>query len=300
VNPDRASRTALLIGRSLAFTSEDPTFAAFIPLESAALARAALAIDSRRAERILRMLSRPGLRWIVLAAEAAVLPGIQLHYALRKRFIDEVADRAIEAGVRQVVVIGAGFDSLALRLSRRPEEIVSIEVDHPATQDVKRRALAAIATSAGDLRLVAADLAAEALPDALSRARYDPTLKTLFVAEGLTMYLREEEVRALLGTFAHHAPSDSRFVWTFMEPMGDGRIAFHGSKRAFVDRWLRSRDEPFTWGIAPDRIEGFVREIGLELVRIAGAGDLRTHYLAPNGIEAPLAVGEHLCVVRRP
>jgi methyltransferase (TIGR00027 family) len=300
MTPDRASHTALLIARSLTFTSGNPELPGLVPIESAQLARAALAARSPAAARLHRWLCAPGMRWLIRTAEAVVLPGIQLHYALRKLFLDDTATRAIEDGARQVVVVGAGFDSLALRLSRRPERIACIEVDHPATQAVKRRALAAIDSLAGDLRLVPADLGRESLSDALARGRFAPSVKTLFVAEGLTMYLHEHEVKELLRTCADDAPAGSRFAWTFMEPDEDGRIAFRRSRRGFVDAWLRARGEPFTWGIDREAVAEFVRPLGLELLEIAGAAELRARFLAPLGVAPPLAIGESLCVVRKP
>lgn len=271
-----------------------------VPTESNELAWAAIAARSRRDLWLHRSLCAPLLRWTVRRVEAMVLPGIQLHYAVRKRFLDDAARRAIDDGVRQVVVVGAGFDALALRLSRRTEGPVCIEVDHPATQGLKRDALARLTDPPGDLRLVPADLSRESLTDALSRAGYDPTLRTLFVAEGLTMYLEEDAVKRLLTTCADHAPADSYLAWTFMEPTEDGRVAFRGSRRGIVDAWLRARREPFTWGIAREALAAFVRPLGFEVVDVAGDADLRARYLTGLGIDAPLAAGEVVCVLRRP
>lgn len=297
---ERDSDTALLIARSLAFSSGDPELRDLVPCDAAELAWAAIHAHPRRIVRLHRWLCRPGLRWILRGAEAAVLPGIQLHYLVRKRFIEDAASTAIAGGARQVVVVGAGLDALGVRLSRRPERPVCIEVDHPATQSVKRDALAALAAPTGDLRLVAADLAGETLAAALARGRYDPGARTFFVAEGLSMYLQEGGVERLLAACADHAPSGSCFAWTFMEPDEDGRLGFRRSRRGLVDAWLRARGEPFTWGIGRERLAAFVGSVGLEIVDVADDVELRARYLSRDRRDAALAAGEVLCVVRKP
>nr|WP_228122348.1 class I SAM-dependent methyltransferase [Saccharothrix syringae] len=99
---------------------------------------------------------------------------------------DDAVRRALDDGVRQVVV--AGYDSRAWRLAR--PGVRFFEVDHPATQADKRRR-----APAGGPRYVPVDLAADPLDRALREA-------VLFVVEGLTPYLTEPRVRALLTALA--------------------------------------------------------------------------------------------------
>ena len=300
---DRSSRTALVIAQSTLFMAGERDVTHLIPPESVELARAVLRAHSTFSAALHRVLRAPGLRSALRGVEAALLPGIQLHYVVRKRFLDDAARLALDAGARQVVVIGAGYDSLALRLSRRPEAPVCIEVDHPATGAKKRAALARLDAPTGELRLVSAELGRESLEEALHRARYDPGLTTFFVAEGLSMYLREGDVRGLLSTCAAYAPAGSRFAWTFMEPLADGSIGFRRSRRGLVDAWLRARGEPFTWGVRRDQVAEFVRPLGWEVIDMAGDEELRTRYLAGDHAgktSLALAAGEVACVLRKP
>lgn len=308
----RASRTALIIARSLAFTHGNATHRGLVPTENARLAWAALAAHNRLDALAHRALCTPGLRWTVHAAEALVLPGIQLHFAARKRFIADAVEAALADGARQVVVIGAGFDALALQLARRPERPLCIEIDHPATSAVKRTAVArlgatreatgatheAACAATGYVRFLAADLARDLLEDVLERGGYDTTVRTCFVIEGLTMYLEPQQVSSLLATCAGLAPSGSRIVCTFMEPDDDGRIAFRRSRRGFVDAWLRARGEPFTWGISRAALPDFAHDLDLDIVELVDDVDLRRHYLTGDVANATLAAGELVCVMR--
>jgi methyltransferase (TIGR00027 family) len=296
---DRASRTAVLIARSLEYTSGDRMSADLVAPESVALSKAEAADGSWLRRALESFLVRGGGRPWIGILEGAVLPGIQLHYAVRKRYIDDAVRGAIADGARQVVVIGAGLDALALRLTRRQEGVRCYEVDHPATQALKARALARIGLPA-ELFLIPADLSRRTLWDALATSGYDPRARTCFVAEGLTMYLPEEAVQCLLLTCTEHAPRGSRFVWTFMERDAEGRVAFRRSRRAVVDRWLRARGEPFMWGIAREEVPAFVEGLGLESIEIVGDGELRERYLVGWSGNPALAAGEMISVVRRP
>ena len=85
-----------------------------------------------------------------------------------------------------------------------------------------------------------------------------------------------------------------------MEPDEAGRIAFRDSRRAIVDQWLRWRGEAFTWGLTADEVAGFVASLGLDLLELVGSEDLRARYLTGRCTELPLAMGELICVVRKP
>src|SRR6185295_18876686 len=93
--------------------------------------------------------------------------------AVRARFAEEQIARAREAGVRQVVILGAGLDTYAYRSSAAPQ-VTIWEVDHPATQAWKRELLAGagIETPA-HLKFVAADLAREPLEAVLAAAAFE-------------------------------------------------------------------------------------------------------------------------------
>jgi O-methyltransferase involved in polyketide biosynthesis len=65
------------------------------------------------------------------ADSGITVPGILLHYALRKRCIAQLAREALHSGATQVVIIGAGFDALSLELQREFPDAHFWEIDHP-------------------------------------------------------------------------------------------------------------------------------------------------------------------------
>jgi methyltransferase (TIGR00027 family) len=289
------SATAELIAQSAVFLSRDPRLAPLLPAGAAELSGRFLAAGAPSKLALVRQLSHPGVRVAVTAIERAVLPGIQLHYAVRKRFIEDAARDFLAGGGAQVVVLGAGFDTLASRLAREFPDAAFVEVDHPATQQAKRRVVDA--TPARNLRLHAADLTRTTVGAALRGvAGFWPSTPTFFVLEGVTMYLSEAAVAATLRSCADAGGAGTRIAWTFMTPDHHGRIAFRRSRRGLVDAWLSARGEPFTWGISPAAVPAFLEPLRLRAVQIAGADELRARYLAPARIGDALAEGESICV----
>ena len=291
---DKPSATAYLIVRSTYLLSLDPTLSYLVSEQSAELSRRF--IQSRcRFRRSLDAITN--LSPIASALERLTIPGIRLHYALRKRYIEEIARDSLRRGTSQMAVIGAGFDTLALRLSREFTETEFFEIDHPATQREKRRVIENHHVTSDNLHFVALDIAHKNLEESLlAQTSYDPRAPTLFIAEGLLMYLSLAEVDLVFQFIREHSGRESKFAFTFVEMQEGGRIGFSESSR-MVDAWLRLRGESFKWGTGRDEIAGFLSARGFKLCEVVTAKDLRGKYLASEHLrKLPLAEGECVCV----
>src|SRR5262249_26249145 len=107
---------------------------------------------------------------------------------VRTRFIDERLEAAVRDGTRQLVILGAGFDSRAYRLGDFLRETRVFEVDRPATQERKiARVHEAVGTPPQNLQYVAVDFRHDDLGAKLTEAGYLPDQKTFFIWEGVTM-----------------------------------------------------------------------------------------------------------------
>jgi methyltransferase (TIGR00027 family) len=302
VKAERPSETALLIARAMVFLARDPAASVLVPPEAAEEYRWFLETASPLAARLAAFAGRTApLRALAYFSETFVIPGIMLHYAARKLFLEEAARAALAAGAAQVVVLGAGLDTLALRLHRERPDAVFYECDHPATQRLKRRAYEAHRRIGANLRLVELDLARTSLAEALLAAPgYRPDAATFLLAEGLTMYLQPAEMDGILAFLRAHTGDGSRFAFTFMEPQADGRIDFPGAS-PLVRPWLRRVGEPFNWGLRRAELPAWLAERGFSLCELAGAAELRQRYLAPAGLAGRrLAAGEWVALAARP
>jgi methyltransferase (TIGR00027 family) len=163
--------------------------------------------------------------------------------AARVLWFDAQVTGALDAGVDQVAVVGAGYDSRAWRFGR--DGVRFFEVDHRATQQDKVRR----APRPGPT-YVEADLATRGAAGALLQRGLDASRPVLFVVEGVTMYLGEDVVRSQLGDLASSSAAGSRLAVDFQPPRDAGtsrnrrqlrlqRLARIGSGEAFrllVDR----------------------------------------------------------------
>ena len=291
MDSSRSSATGRLIARCTLLAARDPLRGTLVPPGAEALLVAMLAADGGSAwfEFALR---HTWARTMLGLVERATLPGITTHYLARKAWIEAAVRSALVRGVTQVVVLGAGFDTLAWRLHSGLPSAEFIELDHPATQAPKRRALG----GASNFTLLAGDLYVQS-PAVLLRAcpSFSPDRLTLFIAEGLLMYFPEPQVATLLRELATLTRAPADVLFTFMAQAADGSISFRGESAA-IGWWLRRSHEPFQWGIPRERLAAFLQPLGLLVTAVAGHADLRTRILAPRGLtHLALARGECLC-----
>jgi len=160
--------------------------------------------------------------WMIRAYKLQdwLMPGQFEGFGHRKIFVQEQVEAAIEKGARQVLFTGAGFDTLCLRLAPQYPNVQFIEVDHPATSVAKTKAIAiALEDQPTNMIQIAADLGERPLSKVLSEdGRWDASLPSVIVAEGLLQYLSDEEVRKLLVEAAACTPLGSRLVFTHAKP----------------------------------------------------------------------------------
>lgn len=285
----RPSDTAILIARCTLLAASDPVRHTLVPVG---------------AEAPLSVWLAPGGAWFGFALRHAwtrtalgvlerfALPGIITHYLARKRWIEEMTRQAIDRGATQVVVLGAGFDTLAWRMHREQPDVHFFELDHPATQALKQRDQDPTVKLTG----LPADLTTDSAATALRACPAFFTNKpTLFIAEGLLMYFSEERVAALLRELVALTRPPVEMLFTFMEQAPDGSISFRNEHTA-VGWWLRWRREPFQWGITRAALPAFLQQCGLQIATLADHDVLRAQILTPPGLaHLTLARGECLC-----
>lgn len=291
---DRASATAEIIAASTLLLTHEPSTARLVAPGASQLCEALLSQGARA--RFLRWSAQ--CRWtrpIWRRLEQATHPGITSHYWLRKRWIEARVQAALVGGVRRIVVLGAGFDTLALRLAKSWPGVVWFELDHPATQSAKQKALfdAGIAVPP-TLRFVAADLARDR--KWLGDAGGEPGA-VLVVLEGLLMYFDRSTVeRLLVDQLPQLADGSLSVVFSYMVEWPDGRSGFRPASRA-VDAWLAAQRESFGWFHSPETLPQWLSGLGYSVVahasppfddRIALSEHPLTYLQGENLVEAAL------------
>ena len=136
----------------------------------------------------------------------------RMHEYLRARtaFFDRAVVNALGRGVRQVVIGGAGYDGRALRYAK--PGVRWFELDHPATQADKVERVARLNLECGHIRFIPADFTADPIAEPLLAAGLDPASPTLFLLEGVAVYLERPVVERVLAAFRQVAADGSELA----------------------------------------------------------------------------------------
>jgi methyltransferase (TIGR00027 family) len=185
----------------------------------------------------------------------------------RTCFYDQFVTDALDEGVKQVVVLGAGYDSRAWRFAR--PGVTFYEVDLPTTQADKRTR-----APEGGPTYVPADVTEPSLGESLVTAGFQAGEPAAFTAEGLTMYLTEEQVKGLLGLLSALSP-DGRLAANF----GVG-FEQQGSQRGRVGRRVMAAGgEELRFRLTPADAPGFMMKTGWTINELLSGPQLRDRYL---------------------
>ncbi|RDI44723.1 class I SAM-dependent methyltransferase [Nocardia mexicana] len=213
----------------------------------------------------------------------------RLFFAARARFAEDAVAAAVTAGVRQVVVLGAGLDTFAYR-NPHPDLRV-FEVDHPATQSWKRERLAAAGIDRPEtLTFAPVDFETQTLATGLESAGFERTGPAIFVWLGVVYYLTPDAARATLEYIAGQA-RPVEVVFDYLQPANSDESRAHQQARA--DR-LASVGEPLFSYFTSDDIAAQLHALGFTGLEDHSAADLITGYLQdsePSGIEPPRTLG---------
>jgi methyltransferase (TIGR00027 family) len=230
-----------------------------------------------------RFLPRPS-RWLIaVPAVRAALPRLierffpgHHHYVLaRTRSIDDFLAESIDPEVRQVLILGAGFDSRAYRFADRLRSARVFEVDHPATSAIKRKKVDAIFGGVpGHVALVPVDFNRDLLAEALERAGFRAGVRSIVLWEGTVPYLSAAAVDETLRFVASTCSKGSRLIFDYVvSSVIDGTCDYRGAANEHAR--MKRTPEPFVFGIAPENIEAFLSARGFSDVRDVGGDELR-------------------------
>lgn len=245
----------------------------------------AAAFVSPAAIQSMRLVNRLGV-WRLIGVEQMVTFAL-----LRERFIEELMRREAGRELEQVVVLGAGFDTRAYRM---PElaGIPIFEVDHPSTQVAKRDALRGVVDPLPPcIHMVAVDFNTDDLGQRLRSAGYDPLRRTLFVWQGVIMYLTPEGIDATLRFIAGQAVENSVLVFDAMQ----SNALSSGSPLRLMTAMMGER---LTFTIDSDMLPSFLAQRGLELMETVDGTALRSR--VPEAHRRPVATRAMIAVARVP
>ena len=206
-------------------------------------------------------------------------PGARTSGAARTRLIDDWVREELAGLVRQVVILGAGFDCRALRMT----ELASIpvfEVDRPAMITHKERILEGSHRTPSRIRRIGVDFQKDNLGNRLAEAGCLANVRTLFIWEGVTNYLDIQSVEAVFDFFARDASTGSRIIFTYVHAdVLKRRFTAPGVLR--LTAALSAYGETWTFGFVPEEVPAYLAKKGIRLLADLGAAEYRAKYMPP-------------------
>ncbi|HET7338566.1 MAG TPA: class I SAM-dependent methyltransferase [Candidatus Dormibacteraeota bacterium] len=217
---------------------------------------------------------------------------------IRARLTEDVVERELEQGAGQYVILGAGLDSFAYRRPDLTDRLRVFEVDHPASQEWKRRRLEAIGVKRQDnLVYCPVDFESESLVGALTRAGFDSDTRTTFSWIGVTMYLSVDAIRATLDAIGASARG-SAIAMTYNQPF-DTLDAFSRGVTSSLARVIGDMGERFVSFFTPSEAAALLRDAGYVDVEDFGGEEVFRKYFGDRN-DVKVAGAQRLIVARVP
>ena len=237
--------------------------------------------------RLAWMQNRPEEARAFKEAQERSAPGWSNAIRVRIRFFDDVVGRAAADGVGQIVILGAGYDTRAYRIDAITDRIRVVEVDHPGTIEKMEILARVLGTVPDHVTFVRLDLASDNLWAELDAAGYARSISTLFVLEGLAMYLPRASVENLLSGIARNAAGSSVVLDCVPRFLADGTSDREGAK-TIRDSTI-AIGEPILSGFAEGEVERVLAGLGFSGVTAVPASEYRDRYFGGTSATRPVS-----------
>ncbi len=215
-----------------------------------------------------------------------LFPGLGSSIRARVRYFDDFVRASIDEELSQLVILGAGYDTRAYRIEGLKGYVKVFEVDHPGTQGLKKEKIAKIFGRLPDhVVYVPVDFETESLGKKLLENGYDKSKKTLFIMEGLVMYIPPKAVDETLSFIVNNSAKGSAVLFDyFLQSVVDGTCEIGKNMRNFAAQ----QGEPFLFGIKEGMAEVFLMERGFSQVQNVTSDDYKRAYF--HGVNKDRAV----------
>jgi methyltransferase (TIGR00027 family) len=200
-----------------------------------------------------------------------------LHFAGRSRFTEDAAEAVLDKGVKQIVILGAGYDTYAYRCKAKLDTRI-FEVDQPATQLRKLERVARAGIKIPDnLAFLSVDFEHEALADQLTEAGFDPALPSFFIWLGVTYYLIGESVGATLRYIG--SLRGAEIVFDYINPLPQDLSPEAKAIIESMSRRIADLGEPIRTRLDTEELHADMKKFGLHVVEDLAPSDIFNRFL---------------------
>ena len=229
--------------------------------------------------RLTALAKLPGVRRFLPRLAERLAPGGYHYETARVKHIDAALEAELRAGLDQLVILGAGYDSRPYRFAEALRGVRVFEVDLAPMSALKRRKVARLLPSPpSHVTYVEADLLDADLEQRLTRHGYDVDAATLMILSGVAPYLDDAAVAGLFAFIGRHPSPRTSIVFDYVfREMIEGDDSAHGARQ--IRKRLDGLGEPLRSGIPAGRAASFVERFGLTLLSDLQPDELAQRYL---------------------
>lgn len=221
-------------------------------------------------EEITRMTSPPGLKHTlseIMNTWEMLVPGVCGSIAARTRFMDDCLEKAIENQVEQLVILGAGYDTRAFRFNALKEKVKVFEIDHPATQESKLQRLKKHRAGCDHfITYIPVNFEKENFGKKLFSHGYEPSMRTFYIWEGVSYYLRPGVVDDTLYFISKNSAAASEIVFDYF-PASFVAGTCDLPEAPPLKEILKNFGEKILFGISPQKLDDFLKNRGFDVIR---------------------------------
>lgn len=204
--------------------------------------------------------------------------GIYEYVIARTKYMDSIFKKAVSDNFDQILIFGAGFDSRGIRFSNARSHTGIFELDVPVTQNAKIQQLEKRKIEIpSNIVFVSIDFAKENLEEKLSGAGFLRNKRSLFILEGLIMYLSEKVVRSTFQIIQRYSAENSEVVFDYIyASVCREENQLYGEKEIF--NTVKKAGEGWSFGIENGEIENFLKKYDFRLVEHLNSRNLEERY----------------------
>jgi methyltransferase (TIGR00027 family) len=203
--------------------------------------------------------------------------GMYEYVIARTKFVDKIFENAMQHNFDQILIFGAGFDSRGIRFSNLNKKTKIFELDAPITQNAKINQLKNRGLTDENTIYISIDFNKESLEEKLLKSGFIKNKKSLFILEGLTMYLDPKAVNNTFNIINEFAGIGSEviFDYVYSSVLREENL-YYGESEVF--KGVKERGEPWSFGIEKGEIENFLEDKNLSLIRNLNSQDLEKEF----------------------
>ena len=220
------------------------------------------------------------LAWFMVDILLRTLKPLIMAPIVRARFCEDRVEQLTAEGIQQYVIIGAGYDSFAMRRTDLANKLTVFELDQTATQQEKRLRMKESGIPEPEIvRFISADLNKGDMFEVLVQSGFDASKPAIFSWFGVTYYLPLDTVKETLLKVAENAAPGSECLFDYLTKLSSTPEQWQKIQTKLADS-VAAKGEPLITGLDPDQVEPFVRECGFVEVENPQISEIEKRYFS--------------------